>query len=144
MTTLSLRARLLIWACARSWRGALIVDAALLVASLGMGDVAAIAPALCAATILWFSLNAMGVLIYALFPYRFDDQGPLFFVRLVAAIALLTPVAAGSLVAMTYEQSVGRIALYASVLLSAEAFLSLEAAAWRFRRDGGVHARVDS
>ncbi|HTV73896.1 MAG TPA: putative ABC exporter domain-containing protein [Candidatus Acidoferrales bacterium] len=91
MTTPSLVAALMAWTFARSWRGALIVGAAPLVAGVGMGDRTAVLLSVPLTVVLWFSLTAVGVFIYALFPSRFDARGPLFFVRLFVAFALLVP-----------------------------------------------------
>ncbi|HEY0797867.1 MAG TPA: putative ABC exporter domain-containing protein [Candidatus Baltobacteraceae bacterium] len=91
MTSSSLVAALAAWTLARSWRGAIVVAAAPLVAGLGMGDHQAAAISVPITVTLWFSLNAIGVFVYSLFPSRFDARGPLFFVRLFVAFALLIP-----------------------------------------------------
>jgi hypothetical protein len=138
MTMRSLRAHLLLWTCARSWRGAVVVGVALLIAAMGMGDRGAALLLPPAAVILWFSLNAMGVLIYALFPNRFDEHGPLFFVRLLAAMMLLTPCVVVSMIAALHKQSAESVVMCVCLTLLVEAFASLEMAGLRLRYNSGA------
>lgn len=138
MTTRSLRASLFIWACARSWRGAIIVDAMLFVAAVSMGDQRAALLLPPAGTTLWFSLNAMGILIYALFPNRFDEHGPLFLVRMLAVIALLAPCLILALIATVLKQNAESVIFYVCLTLVLEALASLEIAALRLRYNSGA------
>jgi hypothetical protein len=133
MTTRSLRASLFIWACARSWRGAIIVDTTLFVAAVSMGDQRAALFLPPAGATLWFSLNAMGILIYALFPNRFDEHGPLFLVRMLAVIALLAPCVTLALIATLLKQNAESVLFYVCLTLVLEALGSLEIAAVRLR-----------
>jgi hypothetical protein len=82
---------------------------------------------------LWFSLNAMGILIYALFPNRFDEHGPLFLVRMLAVIALLAPCVTLALIATLLKQNAESVLFYVCLTLVLEALGSLEIAAVRLR-----------
>lgn len=135
MTTRSLRASLLIWTFARSWRGAILVDTLLVVAAACMGDRVAALLLPPAGAALWFSLNAMGILIYALFPNRFDEHGPVYLVRMLAAIALLVPCAIVASTAALLKQSTEITVLYASLALLFEAVAALEIAALRLKHN---------
>jgi len=143
MTTRSLRAALFIWACARSWRGAIIVDATLWIAAINMGDTRAALLLPPAGAILWFSLNAMGILIYALFPNRFDEHGPIFLLRMLAAIALLAPCITLMLIAASLHQNAEAVIFYACLTLMLEALASLEVAALLLRRNSGAYSLIE-
>jgi hypothetical protein len=143
MTTRSLVAALTAWTFARSWRGAIVVSAAPLVAGLGMNDRGAVILSVPIAVTLWFSLNAVGVFVYALFPSRFDARGPLFFVRLFVAFALLVPglfVCAATLI-VTRNPLAAMVA--SGVTLALEAALCLILAASLLQQNGAGVAMLE-
>jgi hypothetical protein len=143
MTTRSLRQQLCVWTIGRSWRGGTIVSAALLVAALGMGDTNAAVIVTPASMILWFSLNAIGVALYAFFPHRMEGHGPLFLIRMIAATTLLLPCLIVSLLTLVMTQSAHLAMVLACIMLTAESLGSLELAARRLRQNGAAFALME-
>jgi hypothetical protein len=143
MTTPSLVAALIAWTFARSWRGALIVGTAPFVAGLGMGDRTAALVSFPLSLTLWFSLTAVGVFIYALFPSRFDARGPLFFVRLFVAFALLVPGLFVFTAAIIAYHNVFASLITTAVTLALEATLCLIFAATLLQQNGAGVALLE-
>lgn len=96
-----LRARLYVWTASASWRPALAVTAFALAWALAIHNtaLAAFSPLSIVAV---FFVRSIGLALYALFPSRFDQRGPLailrlFLVYVLAAVALGVGLAAGAL-----------------------------------------------
>jgi hypothetical protein len=138
-----LAARVAVWTFARAWRGGTSLAMMPLAAGLGTGSVPFALAGAASALVLWWALSALGVALYAAFPSRVDERGPILFLRFAGfAALLLPPAAAGGLVAgMTAVPLLAASA--AGVVLVAEAFGAIAFAAWRFSENGAGIAALE-
>ncbi len=138
-----LAARVAVWTFARAWRGGTSLAMLPLAAGVGTGSVPFALAGAASALFLWWTLTALGVALYAAFPSRIDERGPILFVRLAGFGALLLPpAAAGGLVTvMTAAPLLAASA--AGVVLAAEALGAIAFAAWRFSENGAGIAALE-
>jgi len=138
-----LTARVAVWTFARAWRGGTSLALLPLAAGLGMGSVWFALAGAASALFLWWVLTALGVALYAAFPSRIDERGPILFLRFAGYVALLLPpAAAGGLAAVTTAAPL-LAASAAGVVLAAEALAAIAFAAWRFSENGAGIATLE-
>lgn len=129
-----LRARLFAWSFARAWRGSL----AICLVPLGMGafdgrPLSGAAGAIATVCGFW-SLQGLGIALYALFPDPLDARGPLFLVRAFASFVYVVPagLAAAALLAVGTAVDLASIAFAATIAV--EGWIVIELAAIRIER----------
>ncbi|GAC1549059.1 MAG: hypothetical protein NVS3B16_22570 [Vulcanimicrobiaceae bacterium] len=137
-----LRSRIAAWTFARAWRGAFAIALAPLVAGVYARDlVLAVASAPLVLAGYW-SLQALGVGLYALFPNPIDSRGPMMLVRTLVTAAYVVP---ALLVATGISLGHGPpivVALAAALTLAAEGWAVVELASLRFAEHGAALATL--
>jgi hypothetical protein len=138
----SLRARLSAWTFARSWRGGSAIALAPALAGIVAGDVALalVAVPLCVAA--YWSLQALGVGLFAVFPNPIDSRGPMMLVRLALTGAYVVPAFAVALVSAAFNADPTLAALLFVLTLGIEGWLVIEVASYRFREYGASIASL--
>jgi hypothetical protein len=136
----SMAKRLAVWTLARAWPGGLALSGLPVALGLASGHpaVALLGPP--GALLLWWSMNALSLALYAAFPGKFDLRGPQGLVRMVAGVAYLYP----PLLACNADLAdplAGASA--AAVILGAQGYLALGFAARRFARGGVAVVRAE-
>lgn len=137
-----LRSRIVAWTFGRAWRGAFAIALAPVVAGVWSRDVvlATVAAPLVFAG--YWSLQALGVGLYALFPNPIDSRGPMMLVRTFLTAAYVVPaivVAAG--VSFAHGDPIA-VALVAALALGGEGWLVIELASLRFSEHGAALATL--
>jgi hypothetical protein len=139
----ALRLRLAAWTLARAARGGLALALGPLCAGLVVGNVPLILGAVPLCFCAYWSLQALGIGLYALFPNPVDARGPMTFVRILTVVAYIVPaLACGALAGAFGGGLAGSIA--ACALLIVEGFLAIEFAAYRFREKGAALASISA
>jgi len=137
-----LRARIAAWTFGRSWRAALAIACAPLCAELVLGDVALAFAAVPVAFAVYWSLQSLGVGLFALLPNPADARGPMALVRTGAtlAFAFLPALAAISVLVAGGSPLAGTIA--AAFVFAAQGWGVVEFAAARFAERGASLATI--
>ncbi|MGH7729066.1 MAG: hypothetical protein ACREM2_09785, partial [Vulcanimicrobiaceae bacterium] len=133
--------RLLVWSLASALPGALAAAAlplALLIAL--QSPLEALAAAL-ATAILWWSIVALGLFVFTIFPNRLESRGPLMYLWMLGLVAYLFPPFAAFTIALVTARAplVGLGA--ALVIVAVEGYITLQLAAGRIARHGLAIAR---
>jgi len=132
--------RLSAWTFARGWPGGLALSGLPMALGIASGKPALALLGPPGALLLWWSMNALSLALYAAFPGPFDLRGPQGLVRMVAGVAYLYP----PLIACNAQLDnplAGASA--AAVILGLQGYLALGFAARRFARGGVAVARAD-
>jgi len=138
LSSASLRKRLAAWTFGRAWRGGLAFGLAPLVAGLSTGDAALALISLPLAITAYWSLQALGVGLYAVFPNPIDTRGPIMMLRLVLTLLFVFPAALVAALA-AFAGSGPYVATLGFVLqLGIESWLVIEFATHRFREFGAT------
>jgi hypothetical protein len=138
----SLRTRLASWTLGRALRGGLALALAPVCAALMLGKpfFALAAIPICLGA--YWSLQALGIFLYALFPNPIDARGPLGLMRTIATVGYAVPgLLVGGLAISLSGNSVAGVAV-ACVILVIQGFGLLEFAKDRFREHGAALAAV--
>lgn len=137
-----LRSRIVAWTFGRAWRGALAISLAPFVAGIFSRDavLAVVAIPLVLAT--YWSLQALGVGLYALFPNPIDSRGPMMLVRTILTGAYVVPAALVAGAAAFAHAGPIVIALAAALTLAAEGWAVVELASLRFAEYGAALATI--
>jgi len=132
--------RLTVWNFARAWPGGLALSGLPIALGLASGNpaIALLGPP--GALLLWWSMHALSLALYAAFPGRFDLRSPSGLLRVVAALAYLYP---PLLVCNVQLDDPLAGASAAAFILGAQGYLALAFAARRFARGGVAVARSD-
>ncbi|MGP6156974.1 MAG: hypothetical protein ACLPYS_05595 [Vulcanimicrobiaceae bacterium] len=138
-----LLARVAVWTVARSWRGGTSFAMLPLAIGFGTGDAPLALAGASSAVVAWWTLSALGAGLYAAFPSRIDERGPMVLLRLFGFGLLLAPaVAAGTLVQVLAHAPV--LACFAaSIVLAVEASGAIAFAAWRISENGAGIAALE-
>ncbi|GAC1312005.1 MAG: hypothetical protein NVSMB21_22120 [Vulcanimicrobiaceae bacterium] len=142
LSSAPLRSRIVAWTFARAWRGAFAIALAPVVAGLLGRDVvlAIVAAPLVLAT--YWSLQALGVGLYALFPSPLDSRGPMMLVRTALSAAYALPAFAIAAIAAFLHGGPIVIALAISLTLAAEGWVVVVLASLRFAEHGAALATL--
>ena len=137
-----LRSRIVAWTFGRAWRGAFAIALAPFVAGVWSHDVvlATVAAPLVLAG--YWSLQALGVGLFALFPNPIDSRGPMMLVRtILTAVYVVPAILCAAVVAFAHGGPIV-VALVAALALGAEGWLVIELASLRFSEHGAALATL--
>jgi hypothetical protein len=136
----SLRERLTAWTFGRAWRGGVSLALAPLVAGLASANVALAITSVPVTVAMYWSLQALGVGLYAIFPNPIDGRGPVMVLRLFATALYVFPAAVVWALATALGTPFGSSAYVGAlafvVVMGIEGVLVIEFAAYRFREYG--------
>lgn len=138
LSSASLRKRLAAWTFGRAWRGGLAFGLAPLVAGLSTGNASLALISLPLALTAYWSLQTLGVGLYAVFPNPIDTRGPVMMLRFVLTLLFVFPAAlvaglAGLAGSGAYVATLGFV-----LQLGIESWLVIEFASYRFREFGAT------
>jgi hypothetical protein len=137
----ALRLRLSAWTLARALRGGFALALGPLCAGIVLHNVLLAAAALPLCLCAYWSLQALGIGLYALFPNPIDTRGPMALLRTIVTFAYVLPaVFIGALAGSFGGGVVAFITMCA--ILTAEGLLAIEFASYRFREAGAAMALV--
>ena len=143
LSAATLRSRLYVWVLAMSWRIMLIAAIASLAWSLAMASVAFGVVATLLAAVLAVFVRTIGLGLYALFPSKLDQRGPVAMLRLFLMYLLLIPAFAGGIAAgVLMRSTVVGLVVAAAVAILEGAFL-VEFAALRIAGIGAGVAQAE-
>ncbi|MDQ2858844.1 MAG: hypothetical protein M3R53_09385 [Candidatus Eremiobacteraeota bacterium] len=133
-----LRERIAAWTFGRTWRGAVAIGLAPFAAGVAARDVTLAIAALPLTFAIYWSLQALGVGLYALFPNAIDARGPLGMIRPLVTLAFALPPSLAAVLALTLQVSALGAALAAAVIFIIEGILAVELASHRFYERGAT------
>jgi hypothetical protein len=137
-----LRARIAAWTFARAWRGGTAIALGPLAAGIVSGDAALALTALPLSLTTYWSLQALGVGLYAVFPNPIDARGPMMLLRMLLTGLYVVPALAVAALAGAFELGPLASALGFALALALEGWLVVEAASYRFREHGASLATL--
>ncbi len=142
LSTASLRMRLVVWTFARAWRGGLAVGCGTGAALLVLGHPLFAAASVPFACLGYWSLVALGIGSYAVFPSPLDARGPTALLRFVASLAYLVPAALLSVIAgAAHLGTLGATTAFVCGL-ALQGWLVIELVALRFAEYGASLATI--
>jgi len=142
LSSAPLRSRIAAWTFARAWRGAFAIALAPLVAGLFAHDVVLTVVSVPLVLAGYWSLQALGVGLYAVFPDPIDSRGPMMLVRTLLTGAYIVPAAAVALVVGIAHGGPILVALSGALVLAAEGWAVVELASLRFAEHGAALATL--
>ena len=135
-----LRARLAAWTLARSLRGGVLLALGPLCAGIVLQDRILTEYALPLSLCAYWSLQALGIGLYAMFPNSIDARGPMAILRMIVIVAYIFPaLICGGIAGAVGAGPLGTLIATCSVFLI-EGFISIELACTRFREAGAALA----
>jgi hypothetical protein len=142
LSSAPLRARIAAWTFARAWRGGTAIALGPLAAGIVAQDVVLGVGALPLSLATYWSLQCLGVGLYAIFPNPVDSRGPMMLLRmLLTAIYVVPAVGVAALAgALEFPPLFGAIGFV--LMLALEGWLVIEAASYRFREHGASLATL--
>jgi len=132
----SLRERLTAWTFGRAWRGGVALGLAPLVAGLASGNVPLAIDSIPVTVTMYWSLQALGVGLFAIWANPIDARGPVMVLRLFATVFYVFPAALVAALSATSGGGAYLAALAFVLVLIIEGVLVIEFAAFRFREYG--------
>jgi hypothetical protein len=140
-----LRARLGAWTLGRAVRGGIAIGSAPFAAGIVSGDASLAAGALPLAIVSYWSLQCLGLALFALFPSPVDTRGPLTLVRLVLTALYLAPaVLLAGAAAATWAENALPAALVFALVLTLEGAGTVEFTARVLGQNGASTGRRQS
>lgn len=137
-----LRARIAAWTFGRAWRGAFAIALAPFVAGALLGEAALATASIPLVFGGYWSLQALGVGLYALFPNPIDSRGPMMLVRtLLTAAYVLPAILVATIVSLVHGGPIVA-ALAAAATLGIEGWIVIELASLRFAEHGAALATL--
>jgi hypothetical protein len=137
-----LRARLVAWTLGRSARGGIALALAPACAGIVLGKWQLVAAAMPVCVCSYWSLQALGVALYSVFPNPVDGRGPMVFFRTLATLAYVFPAFVAGIVSAALGADALVSAFVACATLAAEGYGAIEFASSRFREKGAEMALV--
>jgi hypothetical protein len=137
-----LRSRIAAWTFARAWRGGTAIALGPLAAGVVSGDAVLASVALPLSLAGYWSLQALGVGLYAVFPSPVDSRGPMTLVRIFLTGIYLVPAFGGVALALVFQLGPLAATLLFVLTLALEGWLVIEAACYRFREYGAALATL--
>jgi hypothetical protein len=137
-----LRARLVAWTLGRSARGGIALALAPACAGIVLGKWQLVAAAMPVCACSYWSLQALGVALYSVFPNPVDGRGPMVFFRTLATLAYVFPAFVAGIVSAALGADALVSAFVACATLAAEGYGAIEFASSRFREKGAEMALV--
>jgi hypothetical protein len=142
LSSASLRERLWLWTLSRSWRIAVPLGIVSLVAALGRAQLVGAALAFPAAFAIVWSLTAIGVALYPIFPAP-PERGPVALLRALVTFVFLVPSGAAFAISLIVVPSVAVATLVALGVLVLEGGLLLEFGGAQIGRNSAATASAD-
>lgn len=140
----ALATRLAAWTLGRATRGGIALALAPMCAGIVLGNTMLAALALPICLCAYWSLQALGVALYSLFPNPVDSRGPMVLVRTLVTLAYVVPaIAAGAAASALGCGTLGACFAFC-VALGAEGYGAIELASARFRETGAAMALASS
>jgi hypothetical protein len=136
-------ARIAVWTVARAWRGATSFAMLPLALGLASGNAPLAFAGALSAAVAWWTLCTLGVGLYAAFPSRVDERGPIVLLRLLGFGVLLLPAVVAGALTQAFTREPALAAGAASALLAAEATGAIAFAAWRLSENGAGVAALE-
>ena len=138
----SLSVRLAAWTFARAWRGGIAVGLGPFVVSIVLGRPILTLVSLPLAIVAYWSMQCLGVGLFALFPDPIDARGPMTILRILASGAYVVPaIAFGGIVAFAHGGALGAATTF-GLVLGAQGWLALELSAQRFSEYGASLSKL--
>jgi len=137
-----LRERIAAWTFGRTWRGAVAIGLAPFAAGVAGGDTTLAIAALPLTFAIYWSLQALGVGLYALFPNAIDARGPLGMIRPLVTMAFALPPIVAAILALSLQVPALGAALAAAVIFILEGILAVELASHRFYERGATLGKL--
>lgn len=131
-----LRARLLAWTLGRTWRGGTTLAFGPVVAASVAGHPLLAVGALPVTLVAYWSLQALGIGLYAIFPTPLDARGPISLLRLLLTVAYLAPAAIVAGLGLAFGGGLLVAALAFAFAFGIEGWVVVELAALRFAENG--------
>jgi hypothetical protein len=138
-----LLSRLTAWTFSRSWRGGTSVALLPIVMGVSSGRPAFAVVGALGAIGVWWTLYALGLALYAAFPSRTDERGPIMFLRFVLSGALLVPAFVAGLFGYDATQNGVLAFAFAIGVLLVEGLAALAFATYRFSEQGASIAMLE-
>ena len=142
----SLRSRLVAWTLGRTWRGGASLACGPVAASAVAGHPAVAVAALPITLAAYWSLQALGIGLYAIFPSPLDARGPIALLRLLTSVAYLAPASIVAVIVIVLHGTALLAALGFAVALAIQGWVVIELASLRFAESGaplGTTARAN-
>jgi hypothetical protein len=137
-----LRARLAAWTLARSLRGGVLLALGPICAGLVLQDRTLTEGALPLALCAYWSLQTLGIGLYAIFPNSIDARGPMAILRMIVIVAYIFPaLICGGIAGAFGAGPLGTLIATCAVFLI-EGFISIELSCLRFRETGAALATI--
>jgi uncharacterized membrane protein (DUF485 family) len=137
-----LRNRIAAWTLGRAWRGGFLLGLAPAAAGVAIGAPILAMLSVPVATIAYWSLQSLGVGLYAIFPNPIDARGPMLLLRLVITTIYVSPaILTFAIVSITTDSDVFA-ALIATAVLALQGYGVVELASYRFREYGASLATI--
>jgi hypothetical protein len=138
----SLRERLAAWTFGRAWRGGVALGLAPFVAGVATGDVQlAIISVPVTLTTFW-SLQALGVGLYAIFPNPIDARGPVMMLRLLVTLVYVLPACLVAGLSALSGSGAYVAALAFVTIMGIEGWLVVQFSSFRFNEYGASLATI--
>ena len=137
-----LRNRIAAWTLGRAWRGGVLLGLAPAAAGIVIGAPVLAALSVPVATVAYWSLQSLGVGLYAVFPNPIDARGPMLLLRLLITTIYVSPaILVFAIVSITTEADVFA-AIVATAVLALQGYGVVELASYRFREYGASLATI--
>ncbi len=138
LSNASLRSRIGALTLALTWRKALAFGLAPLAAGIASGNATLAVAALPLSFALFWSLQSLGVGLFALFPNPVDSAGPMFVLRTLCVAAYLLPPAFVALIAAALSVPAAAAATAAAATFVVQGWIVLEVASLRIAERGAA------
>jgi hypothetical protein len=138
----SLRERLAAWTFGRAWRGGVSLGLAPLVAGFASENAPLALISIPVTIMMFWSLQALGVGLYAIFPNPVDSRGPVMLLRLFVTGLFVFPAALVATLSLLSGSGPYLAALGFVLVLAMGGWLVIEFAAFRFREYGASLATI--
>lgn len=137
-----LRSRIVAWTFGRAWRGAFAIALAPFVAGVWLQNVVLESAAIPLVLAGFWSLQALGVGLYALFPNPIDSRGPMMLVRTILTLGYVLPAALCGVFVSFAGGGAIVVALAVALGLATEGWIVIELASLRFAESGAALATL--
>ena len=138
----SLQERLAAWTFGRAWRGGVSLGLAPLVAGIASGDAQLAIISVPVTLTMYWSLQALGVGLYAIFPNPIDARGPVMMLRLLCTIAYVLPACIVATLCALVGSGAYAAALAFVLVMGIEGWLVVQFSSFRFNEYGASIATI--
>ncbi|MDP9024284.1 MAG: hypothetical protein M3N13_02765, partial [Candidatus Eremiobacteraeota bacterium] len=138
-----LRHRLYVWTLSTSWRSILVVAVASVAWSVTIANIRLAAISLPLAAVAVLFVRSSGLILYAIFPSKIDQRGPVAMLRVLACYVLMAPAVGLGIVTGLLARSAGAGIGAAVACAVVEAFGLIELSSLRIASSGTGTARAE-